>query len=253
MRRAPGVIDDDTGLSHPPGGDEQMRNQVIVREQMTARWEEHLPGLLGQVGVPAQGVVQVGAHRGQEVSAFTACGFRRLVMMEPNLDHLSALREQLRVHHLAAGLPEPADGQLPRVVVAAAAGRKRGRATLNITPYDKQSSMLEPLQPMAVVRQVSVPVIPVSEVQHGCNVLVVDAQGAELDVLEGTDLGRLRLAVIEGSVSARYSGGSTLDSIAAHMTGHGWRAVASWAHERPGVVDVAWLAPERPASEPARG
>ncbi|MEU1727018.1 FkbM family methyltransferase [Nonomuraea sp. NPDC005692] len=220
-----------------------MRNQTVAPERVSTRWEDHLPDLLDKLGLPAEGAIQVGAHRGQEVEALTRCGFRRLVMMEPNGDHLPALREQLRLHHLAAGLPEPEHGHPAREVVAACAGRERGQATLNVTPYDKQSSMLPPLLPMAVVRQDVVPVIPVSEVQHGCNVLVVDAQGAELEVLAGTDLSRLRLAVVEGSVTARYSGGSTLDSIAEHMTAHGWREVAAWPHLRPGVVDVAWLAP----------
>ncbi|WP_204009486.1 FkbM family methyltransferase [Sphaerimonospora thailandensis] len=209
----------------------------------TARWERRLPGLLGRLELPAEGVVQVGAHTGQEVEALTRCGFRRLVMMEPNRDHIPALERQLRRHHLGAGLPDPAGGHPPREVVVAAAGRDRGEATLHVTEYDQQASMLPPLLPMAVVRQDTVAVIPVREVQHGCDVLIVDAQGAELDVLVGTDLDRLRLAVIEGSTFARYSGGSTLDSIAEHMRSHGWRQVAAWAHVRPHVVDVAWAAP----------
>lgn len=207
------------------------------------RWEDQLARLLGDLGLPAAGVVQVGAHSGQEVAALTACGFRRLVMIEPNPDHFLALATELRLHHAAAGLPAPQGGHRPREIVRAAAGRARSRTTLHITEYDQQASPLPPLPPMAVVRQVTVDVLPVREVQHGCNVLVVDAQGAELDVLAGTDLLRLDLAVIEGSARARYRGGSTMRSIADHMTGHGWRPVAGWAHARPEVSDVAWLAP----------
>ncbi|MBV9822504.1 MAG: FkbM family methyltransferase, partial [Actinobacteria bacterium] len=109
---------------------------------------------------------------------------------------------------------------------------------------DQQASVLVPLLPMAVVRQDTIAVLPVREVQAGCNVLVIDAQGAELEVLAGADLTRLQLAVVEGSTWARYAGGATLDSIAEYMRGQGWRQVAAWAHVRPHVVDVAWLAPE---------
>ncbi|MDQ1742858.1 MAG: hypothetical protein QOE23_1197 [Pseudonocardiales bacterium] len=211
-----------------------------------ARWEEQLPGLINRLGLATEGVVQVGAHVGQEVQALSRCGFRRLVMMEPNADHTAALRRQLHLHHAGAGLAEPADGLPPREIVQAAAGRERGQLVLHVTEYDQQASLLMPLLPMAVVRQDTIGVVPVREVQAGCNVLVVDAQGAELEVLAGTDLSRLELAVIEGSTWARYAGGATLDSIGVYMRAHGWRQVAAWAHLRPHVVDVAWLAPTRP-------
>jgi len=211
---------------------------------VTARWEEQLPQLIHRLGLATDGVVQVGAHVGQEVAALTRCGFRRLVMMEPNVDHLAALRRQLHLHHRTAGLPEPCQGLPAHEVVPAAAGRERGQLVLHVTEYDQQSSLLMPLLPMAVIRQDTIAVLPVREVQAGCNALVIDAQGAELEVLAGTDLTRLQLAVIEGSTSARYSGGATLESIGTYMRGLGWRQVAAWAHVRPHVVDVAWLAPE---------
>ncbi|HST49789.1 FkbM family methyltransferase [Jatrophihabitans sp.] len=210
---------------------------------ITARWEDQLPQLIRRLGLPTDGVVQVGAHVGQEVPALTRCGFRRLVMMEPNADHIAALRRQLHLHHRSAGRPEPRQGLPAHEVVLAAAGRERGQLVLHVTEYDQQSSLLVPLLPMAVIRQDTIAVLPVREVQAGCNVLVVDAQGAELEVLAGTDLTRLQLAVIEGSTWARYSGGATLDSIAGYMRAQGWRQVAAWAHVRPHVVDVAWLAP----------
>jgi FkbM family methyltransferase len=217
--------------------------------RVTARWEQELPGLMNRLGLPADGVVQVGAHVGQEVAALTRCGFRRLVMVEPNHDHLDALRRQLAEHHEVAQLPEPEDGYQPREIVVAAAGRDRGEAILHVTEWDQQASMLPPLPALsaenAVVREDSTPVVPVRDIQHGCNVLVVDAQGGELDVLAGADLGRLDLAVIEGSTWARYHGGATLDTIAEYMLSHGWRPVVTWAHVRPHVDDVVWLAPMR--------
>ena len=216
------------------------------------RWEDHLPGLLAELGLPADGVIQIGAHAGQEIEALTRCRFRRLVMVEPNPDHFPALATALRLHHAAAGLPPPPGGHRPREIVRAAAGRVRGRTTLHITEYDQQASPLPPLPPMVVVREVAVDVIPVREIQHGCNVLVIDAQGAELDVLAGADLVSLDLAVIEGSTRARYRGGSTVRSIADHMRRRGWRPVARWPHARPDVVDVAWLAPRERRTPPTR-
>jgi FkbM family methyltransferase len=216
-----------------------------------ARWEDQLPALISRLGLATDGVVQVGAHVGQEVPALTRCGFRRLVMIEPNSDHTAALRRQLHLHHLGAGLPAPVDGLPAREVVLAAGGRERGQVVLHVTEYDQQASMLMPLSPMAVVRRDTIAVIPVREVQAGCNVLVIDAQGAELEVLAGTDLSRLQLAVIEGSTWARYDGGATLESIGDYMRSRGWAQIAHWAHARAHVADVAWLAPpSRPVDPP---
>lgn len=213
-----------------------------VAGAVLARWEEQLPELLDTLDLPRDGVVQVGAHTGQEVEAFSRLGFRRLVMMEPNQDHLPLLAQRLREFHESAGLPLPADGREPRVVVQAAAGRRHGQATLYVTEYDQQSSVLAPLG-MPVLREVTIPVIPVAEIQAGCNVLVADAQGAELDVLAGADLDRFQLIVVEGSITARYTGGSTVASIADLLRRAGWQQVAAWAHVRPEVYDLGWLAP----------
>lgn len=210
---------------------------------VTARWEDQLPALMARLALPADGVVQVGAHVGQEVPALTRCGFRRLVMVEPNSDHTAALWQQLQAHHLSAGLPKPEGGLPAHEVVVAAAGRERGDLVLHVTEYDQQASLLMPLLPMAVVRQDRIPVVPVREVQAGCNVLVIDAQGAELDVLAGADLTRMQLAIVEASTTARYQGGATLKSVGAYMRSQGWRQITAWAHVRPHVVDVAWLAP----------
>jgi FkbM family methyltransferase len=239
--------------ANPPGGhcpaavDAQAARENPVPEHhggwITARWEDQLPALIGRLSLPTDGVVQVGAHIGQEVQALTRCGFRRLVMMEPNPDHSTTLRQQLQLHHRNAGLPEPPGGLPARELVLAAAGRERGELVLHVTEYDQQASLLVPLLPMAVVRRDTIPVVPVREVQAGCNVLVIDAQGAELEVLAGTDLTRLQLAVIEASTWARYQGGATLETIGDYMRLQGWRQIATWAHVRPHVVDVGWLAP----------
>lgn len=228
----------------PDVATEQARGQsgVVRGVREYVRWEEQLPGMLARLGLDTRGVVQVGAHTGQEVAALTACGFRRLVLMEPNRDHAAELGRQLRTHHQPAGLALPDDGHSPREVVYAAAGREIGRAVLFVTEYDQQASVLPPLT-MPVTREETIPVLPVREVQHGCNVLVADVQGAELDVLAGADLGRLDLAVVEASTFARYSGGSTAASIAEFMLDNGWQHVTQWTHARPNVADDVWVSP----------
>src|ERR1700712_1552970 len=144
------------GQPRTEAGAQSVRSESVAGPSeawIAARWEDQLPALIDRLGLPTDGVVQVGAHVGQEMQALTRCGFRRLVMMEPNSDHTAALRQQLQLHHLGAGLGEPLDGLPAREVVLAAAGRARGQLVLHVTEFDQQASLLMPLLPMAVVRQ----------------------------------------------------------------------------------------------------
>lgn len=184
-----------------------------------------LPRLLRQQGIPARGVVHVGAHLGQEIPIYRAAGFGRIVMVEANPDLAARIpREGVAVH------------------VAACGRTSDGFATLHITPNDQQSSTLVPVR-KPVVRQVQVLNRRLADLQHGCNVAVVDVQGAELDVVAGAELSALDLVVLEASTQPRYVAGADLAAVVAYMSGRGWVEVARWDHgvKRPAkVVDLVF-------------
>lgn len=176
-------------------------------------------------GLPLTGVVHVGAHKGQEVPYYRAAGFDRIVLVEPNparWPSLTHLGSDVTVHPCAAG--------------------PSGRATLHITPYDEQSSLLRPLR-KEVVRRVEVDVRPLADLQDDCNVAVLDIQGGELDALATADLDRLDLVVVECCTKARYQGAATTDAVDAHMTAAGWQLAGRFAHRHPDLSDVAWRRP----------
>src|SRR5262245_44042936 len=131
-----------------PAMSSQANEDDAGRPTSYVRWEQELPRLLRELRLLADGVVQVGAHTGQEVAALTRCGFRRLVLVEPNPDHVPSLDRELSAHHATARLAPPRGGHPPRQIVVAAAGRQHGQATLHITPYDQQASPFPPLPPM---------------------------------------------------------------------------------------------------------
>lgn len=181
-----------------------------------------LADLMAREGVAAQGVVHVGAHLGQEIPAYREIGFGRIVAVEPNPE-------------CHAGLEAFDDVS----VVRAACGRTPGTLDLYVTKKRKRSSLYRPLRDEH--HTVTVPVIPLASVQDGCNVVVVDVQGAELDVVAGADLDLLDLVVLETRTVHEYRGAPLHDDVVRAMTARGWRPVETWLHGKGRVRDVAFL------------
>lgn len=178
-----------------------------------------LVGLLN--GVPRDGVIHLGAHMGEEVPVYRAVGFDRIVLVEPQRQCWPTLaRTGAVVHQCAAG--------------------PTGRQRLYVTRWPQRSSLLRPVR-YRVRRTVTVDVRPVSEMQEGCNVLVADTQGSELDALRTADLDALDLVVVECSSERRYKGAAVTAEIDAHMTAAGWHKVATYGgHAAPALVDAVW-------------
>lgn len=169
------------------------------------------------------GVVHAGAHRGQEVADYRRAGFRRIVLVEPNptlwpdLDRLGVDE----VHTCAAGTP--------------------GLGVLYVTEWDERSSTLLPLDAGDVVETIAVERRPLAELQAGCNVAVLDVQGAELDVLRSADLDRLDVVIVETCDRIRYEGAATRAEVDDYLTDAGWRRYRSIPDgHSPGITDDVW-------------
>lgn len=168
------------------------------------------------------GVVHVGAHRGQEVADYRRAGFRRIVLVEanpwlgPDLDRLAVTE----VHMCAAGTSRSVD--------------------LFVTEWDERSSVLAPLED-PVTETVTVPCRPLADLQTGCNMAVLDVQGAELDVLRSADLTALDVLIVETTDRVRYDGAATRADIDGFLTGAGWRRYRSiTAGHSAGIADELW-------------
>lgn len=186
-----------------------------------------LPALMRELGIPPKGVVHVGAHRGQEIPIYREAGFERIVLVEANPD-------------IAREIPR--DGDDVVVHVAACGRSSTGFATLYVTPNDQQSSILLPAK-KPVLRRVEVLARRLADLQHDCNVAVVDVQGAELEVMDGADLARLDLVILEGSIRSRYVRGADIPSVEKYMAKCGWSVAARWEHgaRRPArIVDIVF-------------
>lgn len=169
------------------------------------------------------GVVHVGAHHGQEVADYRRAGFGRIVLVEPNPACWPAL-DRLHVdevHTCAAG--------------------SAGLVTLYVTEWDERSSTLLPTETYQVVETIAVERRPLADMQTGCNVAVLDCQGAELDVLRSADLARFDVLIVETSATVRYEGAATRADIDEFLTGAGWRRSRSVTDgHSTGIADEVW-------------
>jgi len=161
-------------------------------------------------------VLHVGAHHGEEQGAYVAAGFQRIVWMEPNAELAQSLRER--------GL----------TVIEAAAGSVPGEATFYVTELSFWSSLLKPKS--RAHDTVTVPVVRIDSLDHGCNVLVVDAQGSEPDVIASANLHDFDLAVIETGTQQEYEGQVSFEPIDAVMEATGFTLVGEFWHQHNKVI-----------------
>lgn len=160
--------------------------------------------------VKIRGLLHVGAHEGEELPVYRACGVPYIALVEP--DPGKALQEQLdapdvEVLAIAIALGEPSMGAWKR------------------SPNTHQSQLTH--QDTGVwVR--TMPLSQVLDVIRDVNVLVVDTSGSELDVLSSGPLDRFDLIIVETDDQAFYA--SETGQVRALLAGQGFRSVERWTH-----------------------
>lgn len=188
-----------------------------------------LAALCRKHGVAVEGVVHVGANRGDEIAAYDAMGAQRVVFVEANPDLAAGLRARFKDR------PEVTVGEF-------AASDRAGRATFHLTSFDQSSSLLE----LKRHRDIYPEIVPAGTVEVHAkrlddalvelglgaarfDLLALDIQGAELMALTGCPdlLGRVRAINCELAFEELYAGGALAPAIDAHLATFGFRRVST--------------------------
>lgn len=176
---------------------------------------EALPALLDRLGVRVEHVLHIGAHLGEEVPFYRTAGIRHFTFVEPQPECAGQLR---------AAFPYAA-------VVEAACGAAAGRAALSVNEIGTSSTLADPHPGDRITRSVPVDVTTVAAVaSQDADLLVVDAQGLELDVLKGAG-GRLqgfKVVICETCTVPDRTMASLHDDVVAFMEEAGFRVAAVW-------------------------
>lgn len=180
-----------------------------------------LPQLLDDLGIERRGVVHAGAHLGEEVPTYEECGFADIILIEPDLRCVYEIRSRY-----------------PTVeVVHAACAAQEGVAQLWIGQKTYHSGLL---RPPGVTRGPMVRTVPLSAVQGGCNVAVIDTQGTEFEVLQSADPDRLDLIIIETVDSEHQLPAADRTEVGSWLAARGWYPVVEWLHDQTGHTDTVF-------------
>ncbi len=130
------------------------------------------------------GLIQVGAHKGQELEGFIKYGVEHMILIEPVPDHAKIIKEKIGVRKNIK-------------VVSMALGASKGLIKLNITSNDGQSSSILDTgfnfriasPEIRVIQSIEVEMTRMDNVIENFdkyNTLLIDVEGYELEVLKGS-------------------------------------------------------------------
>jgi FkbM family methyltransferase len=176
-----------------------------------------LTELTKEMGVSPRGVIHVGAHEGQEAGDYDEL---KQLYIEP----IPSLAKLLR--------DEGFD------VLEVAISNYTGTSDFYITDFDQGSSLLLPLE-HSIQNKITVSVDTLENVvpdSSPYNCLVIDVQGAELDVLKGTKVEKFDLIICETNSRERYSGSPVHEDIVGYMKDNGFRLSKFFSHSEDNVI-----------------
>ncbi|MFF0597913.1 FkbM family methyltransferase [Streptomyces antibioticus] len=185
---------------------------------------EALPSLLAGLGLDVQHVLHVGAHLGEEVPFYRQAGIGAFTLVEPSPFAAGRLRESFP----------------GATVVEAACGARPGRGTLSVNVIRTSSSLAEPHPGDRILSTVAVDVTTVEAIAApDADMLVVDAQGLELDVLKGAGerLAGFQVVVCETCTLEDRTMAAPHDEVVAFMAGQGFAVAAVWERS---YEEISW-------------
>lgn len=79
-----------------------------------------------------------------------------------------------------------------------------------------------------------------SDIEEGYNILILDVQGATLDVLETGNLLGFDVIICEVSKSSRYVGERTYEAVVAFLNSRGFKLVDEYQHAHYDIYDLVF-------------
>jgi FkbM family methyltransferase len=194
-----------------------------------------LASLIRVYGLRPAGVLHIGAHLGEEASAYHAAGISRVVWIEANEELIAPLRANV----------EPLGHTVINAVVSDRAGAP---VAFNVTNNGQSSSILPlgthvrhyPDVFVTRTEQRTSTTVDALAIEHdltGLNLVNLDIQGAELLALRGAGsiLGGVDAIYTEVNREAVYEGCSLIGDVDAYLGAEGFKRVVSrWKPEHWG-------------------
>lgn len=186
--------------------------------------------------VRPRGILHIGAHQGQEVAFYRDAGVKDITLVEPVPELAAFLRREF----------------YDIDVIEAAVGSREGVLPFYVMHPSNVSTLEKPGPGDRVERTVNVPVYRLSTVLDNLdphpNILIVDAQGRELDVLKSGPLSGFHMVVSETSTVEDRVMASDYGDVVRYMEDQGFEAATYFSRTYDEVNRFA-----RGTSSPVQG
>jgi hypothetical protein len=184
--------------------------------------KELFPGaLLKWTKGEPEGVLHIGAHNGEELELYRGCGFKRIVLVEPDLGQ--ALRAQL-------------DAPDVEIMAIAITPGEPALAAWKREPNTHQSHVTSEHTGQWVR---TLPLQQLVSLIGRCEILVVDTSGTELDVLSSGDLDGFELIIVETDDAGEFASPTHL--VRAELFLKGFVPVERWTHGTRSYGDEVYV------------
>jgi FkbM family methyltransferase len=188
-------------------------------------------------------ILHIGAHEGQELNAYSMLGFKDIFWVEAIPEVFERLKNRVGESNCASALLWSSSGEKLKFNVANNEVSSSVFSFTDKTPWDNvrmvreielQTSTLDTLILKGILRE---------DFLDGA-LLVLDVQGAEMEVLKGSLESILLFQAVSVEVSRKhfYQGSAKYKSIHLFLKSHGYKKIAEWIDPKMGHGDALYVA-----------
>lgn len=188
-------------------------------------------------------ILHIGAHEGQEFEAYSILGFKDIFWVEAIPEVFERLKNRVGESNCASALLWSSNDEKLRFNIANNEVSSSAFSFTDQTPWDNvrmvreielQTSTLDSLVLKGILRE---------DFLDGA-LLVLDVQGAELEVLKGSleSISLFSAVSVEVSRKHFYQGSAKYKSIHLFLKSHGYKKIAEWVDPKIGHGDALYVA-----------
>lgn len=173
--------------------------------------------IVDKFNINTSSILHVGGHLGQESESYKM--FNKIIYIEPIPEYAGRLCDQgHEVHNIAAW-------------------HCNNMIDFYITDFDQASSALTPIE-HKFNEIIKVKAQPLKDIiDKDVEIMVVDAQGAELHVLMGSNLKQFKVVICETNRRARYDGAPLKQTIIDYMEKNDFKEYKTIAHSEDKIIE----------------